>query len=64
MDGDSIFRCVVADRSGIARNLAIGDVVHSLGTKEEAVAAEYSVGGSLNESRSASQMAKRKEELP
>ena len=57
VDSDSIFRCVVADRSSVARDLAIGDIVCSLGTKEEAVVAKYGIGGdggSLNESRSAS----------
>ena len=56
VDSDSIFSCVVADHSSVARDLAIGDIVSSLGTKEEAVTAKYGVcgdGGSLNESRSA-----------
>ena len=64
VDGDSVFRCVVANRSGVARDLAIGDVVRGLGTKEEAVAAKYGVcgdGGSLNEGRSVSHMTERKE---
>ena len=57
VDSDNIFRCIVADRSSVARDLAIGDIVSSLGTKEEAVVAKHAVcgnGGSLNESRSAS----------
>ena len=57
VDSDSIFRCVVADRSSVARDHAIGDIVSSLGTKEGAVVAKHAVcgnGGFLNESRSAS----------
>ena len=60
VDNVSIFRCVVADCNSVASNFAIDDVVRSLITKEEDIAARYGDcgdGGSLNESRSASRIA-------
>lgn len=43
--GDSIFRGVVANGSRVTGDLALSDVVRSLGTNEESITTENSVGG-------------------
>lgn len=45
VDGDSVIRGIVAKGSGIARDLALSDVIGSLSTDEETVAAKDSVSG-------------------
>lgn len=43
--GDSVLGGIVTDSSGITGNLALGDVVSSLGTKQEAITTEDGVRG-------------------
>lgn len=45
VDGDGIFGGVVADGSSVAGDIATSDVVCSLSTNEESVAAENSISG-------------------
>lgn len=45
MNGDSVFRGIVADGSSVAGDVALGDIVGSLSTNEETVTAKNSVSG-------------------
>lgn len=45
VNGESVLRGIVTDGSGVTGNLALGDVISSLGTKEEAITTEDGVCG-------------------
>ena len=44
MDGDSIFRGIVADCSSVAGDIAFGDIVGRFSTNQEAVTTQNGVG--------------------
>jgi hypothetical protein len=51
VNGQGVLRGIIAESSGVAGNFALGNIVGSLGTKEEAITTEDGVcgeGGTLD----------------
>ena len=43
VNGDGVLRGIIADSSSVAGNVALGDIVSSLGTKKEAITTDDGV---------------------